>query len=452
MKKMSIKSLIAAMLLSPLALVSCGGGGSNNPEPPPVINVTGITLNKTTLTVGVGQTETLVASLQPSNAVCGIVWKSSSMAAIAKREEVPPSSTGRATIFGNAPGTVTITATTELNGGPTAECTVTVPSGWSSGSAGAYVAGYSLVEDSSGQFASVLVPTVWKNGRRQPMDFTNRSTATSVFVSGNDVYSLVAGNSLPFSNPFGALVVYKNDKEIHRISEQGYSFISPSFFVSGNDVYIAVTCRKYETGTGYSTYYPRLFKNGQAQSLGGDENSLGEAYSVFVSNGIAYVWGGTGSVHGNVIWENGVRKPIPPCEKLFVSGTDVYSITMDGSDADGFYPIIWKNGAIFKKCIGAGLIQTITSMFVSGGDVYFVGESDLGATLWKNDEQPKRLGDGKWKPQSVYVSGTDVHVAGYETISPVQGVTTGAVLWINGTIHSLDNGKGAAAYSVFVVK
>lgn len=81
------------------------------------VQVTGIKLNKTSLSLKVGNTASLIATVSPSGANKKVTWTSSdsSVAAV--------SSTGKVT--GVKAGTATITATT-ADGGYTASCTVTV--------------------------------------------------------------------------------------------------------------------------------------------------------------------------------------------------------------------------------------------------------------------------------------------------------------------------------------
>lgn len=83
----------------------------------PVVGVTGITLDKSSLTGYVNQSYTLTATVNPQNATNkNIVWKSSN-------ESVATVKNGVVTTVGE--GSATITATTE-DGGFSAECTVTV--------------------------------------------------------------------------------------------------------------------------------------------------------------------------------------------------------------------------------------------------------------------------------------------------------------------------------------
>ena len=81
------------------------------------VPVTGVTLNKTSTSLYVGDTETLTATVQPSDASNQTVTWSTSDASVATVENGVVRATGR--------GTATITVTT-VDGGFTATCTVTV--------------------------------------------------------------------------------------------------------------------------------------------------------------------------------------------------------------------------------------------------------------------------------------------------------------------------------------
>jgi len=84
----------------------------------PVVPVTGISLNKLTLSFVEGDSETLIASVSPENATNQTVtWTSSN--------ETVATVTNNGKVTAKAPGTATITATTE-DGEKTASCVVTV--------------------------------------------------------------------------------------------------------------------------------------------------------------------------------------------------------------------------------------------------------------------------------------------------------------------------------------
>ena len=80
--------------------------------------MTGVTLNKSTTSIAVGENETLVATVAPANAtVQTVTWSSDD------DEVATVDSTGK--VVGVSAGTATITVTT-TDGGFTDECEVTV--------------------------------------------------------------------------------------------------------------------------------------------------------------------------------------------------------------------------------------------------------------------------------------------------------------------------------------
>ena len=129
MKKTIFKvaTAIAVTILSSAIIFSCGpeeqpggnnGGNDNVPVTPSTIAVTGVSLNKSSLSLEEGGSETLVATVTPDNATNKAVnWKSSA--------------SGVATVDGNGKvtavktGTATITVTTS-DGSKTASCEVKV--------------------------------------------------------------------------------------------------------------------------------------------------------------------------------------------------------------------------------------------------------------------------------------------------------------------------------------
>ena len=151
--------------------VTSGGGGGGTV-------VTGVTLNKTSLSMYVGDTETLVATVAPPTATTkDVTWSSN------KTSVATVSSSGKVTA--NAVGTATITVKT-VDGNKTATCTVTVtekPSG------NIPVTGVSLNKSSATIFINktvTLVATV------TPSDATNKrvtwsSSSTSVATVSDGV-------------------------------------------------------------------------------------------------------------------------------------------------------------------------------------------------------------------------------------------------------------------------
>ncbi|MCI7307333.1 Ig-like domain-containing protein, partial [Alistipes senegalensis] len=110
--------LVAAVLLT-TAFWSCSKSKEEAPEPtPPAVSVTGVTLDKSSISILVGASETLAATVSPKDAANKKVsWKSD------KPEIATVDANGKVT--GVKAGEATITVTTE-DGGKTATCKVTV--------------------------------------------------------------------------------------------------------------------------------------------------------------------------------------------------------------------------------------------------------------------------------------------------------------------------------------
>ena len=107
--------LVAAVLLS-TSFWSCSKDDDLEPAPS-AISVTGVTLNKSTLSIQVGGSETLTATVAPKDASNKkVTWKSSN-------EAVATVANGK--VMGVKAGEATITVTTD-DGGKTATCKVTV--------------------------------------------------------------------------------------------------------------------------------------------------------------------------------------------------------------------------------------------------------------------------------------------------------------------------------------
>ncbi|MDR1840495.1 MAG: Ig-like domain-containing protein, partial [Holophagales bacterium] len=110
--------MILAMFAVAFAFVSCGGGGGNNNNGGgQTVSVTGVSLNRNTMALNAGSSETLSPTITPSNATNkGVTWTSSN-------DAIASVSSGRVT--GVAQGAATITVRTN-DGGYTATCSVTV--------------------------------------------------------------------------------------------------------------------------------------------------------------------------------------------------------------------------------------------------------------------------------------------------------------------------------------
>jgi len=112
-KVFGIIAIIAVIVFS----MSCGGGGDDGGT---TVSVTGVSLNKTSLSLAVDGSESLIATVAPTNATNkNVTWKSS---------DTTKATVANGTVTAVAAGTATITVTT-ADGNITATCSVTVTGG-----------------------------------------------------------------------------------------------------------------------------------------------------------------------------------------------------------------------------------------------------------------------------------------------------------------------------------
>ena len=133
---------------------------------------------------------------------------------------------------------------------------------------------------------------------------------------------------------------------------------------------------------------------------------------------------------------------------ITLTAQDVYVAGIEyTNEGSVLVPTLWENGT--QQSLGSGSSNTYAgSVFVSGSDVYVAGYESNGtrlvATLWKNGVA-QDLTDGTVVAvaYSVFVYGSDVYVAGSEDDS--------AILWKNGIPINLSGSSGyGEGFSVFV--
>jgi hypothetical protein len=92
----------------------------------------------------------------------------------------------------------------------------------------------------------------------------------------------------------------------------------------------------------------------------------------------------------------------------------------------------WKNGQItlLPPTPNQNSNSFAYGIWVQGTDVYVVGSSPLGATLWVNGK-PQSIGNSGSQAGSVTVSGKNVYIAGSQ-LNTADGPINFAELWTNG--------------------
>jgi len=305
------------------------------------------------------------------------------------------------------------------------------------GGQGVYVAGWER------NAQNIDVAILWKNGVAQNLtDGTYDARAHSVYISNNDVY--VAGYERNVQGYNYVAKLWKNGVA-QNLTDGTNSAQASSVYVSGNDVYVAGS---------------KLWKNGVIQKLPDGTDHPG-GNSVYISGSDVYVAGSECSGFGTCgprLWENGVAQNLYAGYALsvYASGRDVYVTGyVEYTLMEAFSARLWKNGVQqFRPMLAVyfdneNSFARALSVFVSGGDVYVAGYQGRYihyAVLWKNGLQ-LNLTDGSSYAyaRSVYVSGSDVYVAGK--------IGNFAVLWINGLALGLTDGtRWADANSVFVIE
>jgi hypothetical protein len=175
-------------------------------------------------------------------------------------------------------------------------------------------------------------------------------------------------------------------------------------------------------------------------------------YSVFISGDDVYAVGQIDDKQPQAtLWKNGCVQSFyddyPSYSlSIFVCGDDTYLAGSSHGQGRGPFPTLWKNGV--KESLD--VLGDARSVFVSGKDVYLVGYEKIPSDttdgsghfprLWKNGERQFLEGSDSdiGSATSVYVSGGDVYVAG-------------SWFWKNGVKQkTADGGNWPATGTVFV--
>jgi hypothetical protein len=248
------------------------------------------------------------------------------------------------------------------------------------------------------------------------------------------------------------VAAYWKNGEKHILTN--YPSFAHSIFVSGADVYIVGSVATMNRDREIE-YHATLWKNGVAQTL-----PIGSrANSVFVSGSDVYVIG------QRQLWLNGtvhlISNEVSNAISLFVRGNTSFIVGEE-------FAVTSRSGAITRgtrryTLWRDGISQTLPnnfipeSVFASGEDVFVSGNIDLGtdrtgfrntnASIWKNGEL-QTLSRNLSVANGVFVSGTDVYVAGYERVQVFAVATFRATIWKNGVAQHMD--ANASADAVFV--
>jgi len=134
-----------------------------------------------------------------------------------------------------------------------------------------------------------------------------------------------------------------------------------------------------------------------------------------------------------------------------VATPDVYIAGDNTTNAPNYIPMLWKNGVATTLPYTVNLDADAESVFVSGTDVYVAGEYHVGTNeipvIWKNGVATALSTPSDGIAESVFVSGTDVYVAG----QAYNGTQWVAAFWKNGVETFLPmSGINSEAHAVYV--
>ena len=286
-------------------------------------------------------------------------------------------------------------------------------------------------------------PAVWKN-------------EVPIILSENNgmIYSLVVDKGNVYAAGYEKLdtcvcaTLWKDDVVLYSFCG-GFSTTINSVAVSGNgSVYMSGEIN----GVG------KVWKDSVEQS--GYAN-LSRAYSIFISDEDVYVAGISTDIKA-VVWKNGTElytltvSEYNYAKSVVVADDNVYTAVYGVTDEGYLIPHVFKNDTMLYVLDAICPIESSSyplGLYVSdNGDIYMAGSDGEGwgnsvAKLWKNGESvPLDLGGmASTYAFSVFVSGDNVYVVGYEPWSFYK-----ALLWKDGKLTTLPSNGGA--YSVFVVK
>ena len=338
-------------------------------------------------------------------------------------------------------GEAIITATVDNK---TATCTVTV-------NPDVYVAG----GEDHGQ--GNVLPTLWKNGVAKTLSNTY-GEARSVFLKGENVY--VVGNT---KNK--ATLWVNDDAGISLSDDAVIESVAHSVYVTDAGVVYAVGYEEIESkkvakiwilGTGAFN-----LSNGAADAEAYSVSAMPNGESVYIAG---YISDPNTLLRTGTLWEN------DQVAAQFGENSVAYSVSVKDDKAyvagsKDNNARLWRyqnqNGTVASYSLNINNNNTnfINSVFANEDAIYLAGldlvNNKAKAVVWKRSDTTTptvlNTSDFYHEAKSVYVSGEDVYVCGYEFIN--QQNKYNAKLWKNGELLLDLNSEGitnARALSVFV--
>lgn len=411
------------------------------------IKAESVRLSETELSLSVGETKTLTATVDPDNASNkNISWKSDNESVATVDQD------GNVTAIGS--GTAKVTVTTE-DGGLTAACVVNV----TQKEAVIYAIGQEAVPGKGYYYA-----TIWKNGKRHLLsDGSHDAFCNGVYADGETIYIVgceATGDLVDdgFYDPYhlnvGVIWKFKageEDKAEKTVISDGKYATSPiAVTVSDGKVYAA----------GFDTpVYDRrviLWTDGKPQYLT-DGSTDAVAYCICSDGKDVYVGGyvqPADNKQGGVatIWKNGVAqsltsgKTVAKVNAVCIDGGKVYAAGTEKESGGRWKGVLWIDGVAqdFTDYVGT----EVTGLYVKDGEYIIEGNmtetdaaKDICPYIWTSKGAQKVAADMKLcQGVGLAVDGNDIYVAGNESAgydadyNPIYH----AHLWKNGVEQELE--------------
>ena len=265
--------------------------------------------------------------------------------------------------------------------------------------------------------------------------------------TGN-IVNPASGTANNFTSPVTYTIIAEDGSQADYTVTVSLSASGPVVYVAGGQIFSG-------------TRYARVWTNGTGTSLS-DGRFNSSCTSVFVSGNILHTAGNVmiGNSYASS-WkiEDGIQLPTPRLNEtsndgyansIFVSASDdIYIAGQEFYGGIGTIAKVWKNGTATPLTTKAGAAH---SVFVSGADVYVAGweetATETNAKVWKNGVATILGTEGqKSLARAVFVSGGVVYVAGQYW----NGSTYIVQVWKNGVAEDIDpESIGSEPTSIFV--
>ncbi|MDR1552203.1 MAG: Ig-like domain-containing protein [Prevotellaceae bacterium] len=453
---------IALLMMNAVAFMSCSKDDEH-------IAVTGISIEPATLTLVVGGTHTLTATLLPDNAANKTLTWTSSATGFATVD----ASTGKVTAI--AEGAATITATTA--NGKSSICIVTViESEVPVTGITVMPATLDLLAGDTYTLAATVVPDDADN--KNIRWSSNNTDAVTVDENTGEVTAVAKGVATITAAAGGKSATCIVTVTMPEVPAESVAVVPDNLTLNvGAKETLTATVAPDNVTDKTVTWTSNATDFVTVNAATGEVTAVAEGASVITATTVngktatcnvtvsdikdVYVAGyeNNGSHTYAKLWKNGVAQSLEGtagtnttyAKSVFVLGSDVY---VSGSETNGsvYTPRLWKNGALQSLASGSYNAEA-NAVYVSGSDVYAAGYESNGtkavAKVWKNGVS-EALTDGTNDAYaySISVSNSgDVYVAGYES----NGSRSVAKVWKNGTATPLTDGtQYAYARSVYV--